>query len=119
MLWIRKDIECEQVAVPPADITAALLRLPDRLVLVSSVYVEGRDAKALTEITSLLDQLIRETHERLGTRVDVVFASDFNRRDQLWGGDAMSAQRQGEADPIFEFMSGWSLQSLLPHGTKT
>jgi hypothetical protein len=119
MLWVRKDIECEQVAVPSADITAALLRLPDRSVLVSSVYVEGKQADALIETTLLLGQLIRDTRQRIGTRVDVVIAGDFNRHDQLWGGDEISPHRQGEADPIIGLMSDWSLQSLLRRGTKT
>jgi hypothetical protein len=43
MLWIRKDIEAEQVPVQCADLTAALLRFPDRIVLVVSVYVEGNN----------------------------------------------------------------------------
>src|SRR5258706_16452575 len=30
MLWIRKDIEVEQVSVQSSDLTAAVLRLPDR-----------------------------------------------------------------------------------------
>src|SRR4051794_19114227 len=32
MLWIRKDIEAEQVPVQSADLMAAVLRLPDRVV---------------------------------------------------------------------------------------
>lgn len=39
MLWIRKDIEAEQIPVQSSDLTAAMLRLPDRSVLVVSVYV--------------------------------------------------------------------------------
>lgn len=41
MLWIRKDIEAEQIPVQSADITAAVLGLPGRRILVVSVYVEG------------------------------------------------------------------------------
>lgn len=119
MLWIRKDIECEQVAMPSADMTAALLRLPDRSMLVVSVYVEGANAHALSETIKLLDELMRETRHRIGTRVDIVLAGDFNRHDLLWGGDDISPHRQGEADPIVDLMSDWSLQSLLPRGTKT
>ena len=47
-------------------------------------------------------------------------AGDFNRHDQLWGGDEVSLrQRQGEADPIVDFIGDFSLQSLLPRGVKT
>jgi endonuclease/exonuclease/phosphatase family metal-dependent hydrolase len=51
--------------------------------------------------------------------VDVVIAGDFNRHDQLWGGDDVSLERQGEADPIIGLMSEFSLSSLLRRGTKT
>ena len=32
MLWVRRYVECEQVDLPSADLTVALLRLPDRSV---------------------------------------------------------------------------------------
>lgn len=119
MLWIRKDIEAEQVPVRSADLTAAVLRLPDRAILVVSVYVEGNGPEALIDTLHKLRQLIHETRNRIGTRTDVILAGDFNRHDQLWGGDDVSAARQGEADPIIDFMSDHSLRSLLPRGTKT
>ena len=40
MLWIRKDVEAEQVLMQSSDLTAAVLRLLDRSILVVSVYVE-------------------------------------------------------------------------------
>jgi hypothetical protein len=119
MLWIRKDIEAEQMPVQSADLTAAVLRLPDRSILVVSVYVEGNDTGALLDATHKLHQLIQETRNRIGTRVDVILAGDFNRHDQLWGGDDVSRERQGEADPIIELMSEHALHSLLSRGTKT
>lgn len=47
MLWIQKDIEVEQVLVQSSDLTAAVLRLPGRSILVVSVYVEPQDTEAL------------------------------------------------------------------------
>jgi hypothetical protein len=44
---------------------------------------------------------------------------DFNRHDQLWGGDEVSSARQGEADPIIDLMNEFGLSSLLKRGTKT
>ena len=119
MLWIRKDIEAEQVPVQSADLTAAALHLPDRSILVVSVYVEGNDSEALLDTLRKLQQLIQETRHRIGRRTEVALAGDFNRHDQLWGGNDVSAARQGEADPIISFMSDHSLCSLLPRGTKT
>lgn len=84
-----------------------------------SVYVEPHDAEALRDATCKLHQIIEETRTRIGTRVDVVLAGDFNRHDQLWGGDNVSRERQGEADPIIDLMSEHALRSLLRRGTKT
>jgi hypothetical protein len=89
MLWVRKDIECEQVRVPSADLTVALLRLPDRAVLLASVYVEGANGAALSEAVMLLDMAVSSAQRRGGPRLDVVVAGDFNRHDQLWGGDGV------------------------------
>ncbi|KAI7713817.1 hypothetical protein KC353_g7264, partial [Hortaea werneckii] len=119
MLWVRRDIECEQVSVPSADITVILLRLPDRSVLLASVYVEGGNAAALGETVILLDDAISTSRRRGGSRLDIVVAGDFNRHDQLWGRDEVLPSRQGEADPIIDFMNRWGLESLLPRGTKT
>ena len=119
MLWVRKDIECEQMVVPSADLTVVLLRLPDRLVLLASVYVEGVSSAALFETLRLLDDAISTAQRRRGPRLDVGVAGDFNRHDHLWGGDGVLPTRQGEADPMIDFMNRWKLESLLPRGTKT
>jgi hypothetical protein len=37
MLWIRRDLEARQIAVDSADITVAVLHLPDRSILIISV----------------------------------------------------------------------------------
>jgi hypothetical protein len=47
MLWINKDIEAEQVPVDSPDMTAAIIQLPERMVLVVSVYVPVVDVQAL------------------------------------------------------------------------
>ncbi|XP_044715949.1 endonuclease-reverse transcriptase domain-containing protein [Hirsutella rhossiliensis] len=47
------------------------------------------------------------------------FGGDFNRHDLLWGGDEVSASRQGEGEPIIDLMDDFGLSSLLARGTKT
>jgi hypothetical protein len=64
MLWIRKDIEAEQVPVQSSDITAAVLRLPDRSVLAVSVYVEGQNEQALLQATNELDHTTKNLSKR-------------------------------------------------------
>jgi hypothetical protein len=45
MLWINRDVEAEQVSIESPDLTAAAIRLPERLIFMASVYVEGGDAR--------------------------------------------------------------------------
>jgi hypothetical protein len=119
MLWVNKEVEAEQVRIESPDMTAAVVRLPDRLILVVSVYVAGGDPQALQETCDRLRQAVRDVRRDAGAVVEVVIAGDFNRHDQLWGGDDVSLERQGEADQIIDLMSDFALSSLLRRGTKT
>ena len=119
ILWINKDVEAEQVAVPSPDITAAIIRLPERSILVASVYVPGLDAQALQDTCDSLRKIIQEVRRKANTVVELMIAGDFNRHDQLWGGDDISMERQGEADLIIDLMNEFTLSSLLRRGTKT
>jgi len=51
---------------------------------------------------------------------EFIVAGDFNRHDSLWGGDRVAeTSRQGEGEPIVDFMAHVDLQSLLPRETIT
>ena len=119
MLWVNKEVEAEQVQIESPDTTAAVVRLPDRLILVVSVYVPGGDPRALQETCDCLRNAVQDVRRGAGTVVEVVVVGDFNRHDQLWGGDDVSLERQGEADQIIDLMSDLSLSSLLRRGSKT
>ncbi|KAG9185064.1 hypothetical protein G6011_03011 [Alternaria panax] len=119
MLWVNREIEAEQVRVESPDLTAAIIRLHERRVLVVSVYVPGGDQQALRDACDRLDMVIKDTRRRTGMVVDVILAGDFNQHDQLWGGEEVTLVRQGEADPIIDLMTEHALSSLLPRGTKT
>ncbi|SPJ70284.1 uncharacterized protein FTOL_00012 [Fusarium torulosum] len=95
MLWVNKEVEAEQVPIDSPDVTAAVVRLPDHLVFTASVYVPGGDAQALQDICAKLRKAIKEVRQRSGRAVDLVIAGDFNRHDQMWGGDDVSVERQG------------------------
>ncbi|OAQ59084.1 retrovirus polyprotein [Purpureocillium lilacinum] len=118
-LGTENNVNIEQMPIESADLTAAVLRLPARDVLVVSIYVEWNNEQALASAMTLLDGLIRQFRDRTGRRTDVVLAGDFNRHDFLWGGNEVSARRQGEGEPIIDLMSEHGLCSLLPRGTKT
>jgi hypothetical protein len=89
------------------------------LVLTASVYVPGGDAQTLQDTCIKLGRAIAEVRRRSGRAVDVVITGDFNRHDQMWGGNDVSVARQGEADPIIDLMNDFMLRSLLRRGTKT
>ncbi|KAF4415370.1 reverse transcriptase [Fusarium acutatum] len=118
MLWIRSDLEAEQVLILSADLTGAILRWPDREVLVVSVYMVGKDEEALRTAMRQLHATIGSFRNSMGKRTDVILAGDFNRHNQLWGGDDVTGRRQGEAGPIIDLMDEHGLLSLLPRGTK-
>jgi hypothetical protein len=63
-------MEVEKIPVPSADLTAAQIRLPDRAVLVVSVYIEGGSDEALEAVMGELDRLIRRFRNGTGTRTD-------------------------------------------------
>ncbi|KJZ69760.1 hypothetical protein HIM_10843 [Hirsutella minnesotensis 3608] len=83
------------------------------------LYVQGKNDEALTSAMELLRDLIDRFRDGTGNRTDVVLVGDFNRHDLLWGGDEVSASRQGEGQPIIDLMNEFGLSSLLPRGTKT
>lgn len=66
----------------------------------------------------LLTEAIHNARCRDG-RLDIVAAGNFNCHDQLWGGDEVTPYRQGDTDPIIDFMSERNLESMWPRGTKT
>ena len=119
MLWVNKEVEAEQVPIDSPDITAAIVRLPERTILVASVYVSVEVPQTLQEACRKLRTAIDAARRRMGTAVELAITGGFNRHDQLWGGDEVRLARQGEADPIIYLMTEFCLSSLLPRGTKT
>ena len=113
MLWVNKDVEAEQVPIESPDLTAAVIQLPERLIFIASVYVEEGDAQALYCTCNSLRKAITKVMLDTGTVVEVMIMGDFNRHDQLWGGDDVFLERQGEVCPIIEVMNEFALSSLL------
>ena len=83
MIWARGDLEVEQLPMDSGDLTAILVRLQDCTILVFLVYVPGEDQEALLQTLNVIQQTIRQTQQRIGTRTDIIVAGDFNRHDQL------------------------------------
>ena len=124
MIWAHRGLTVKQVPIPTPDITALLIKTGDRRILVCSIYV----ATAHDAINDPLPQLLFAIREALRQveqvesphPVEIIVAGDFNRHDQLWGGDQVACSpRQGEGQAIIEMMVDLNLHSLLPRGTIT
>ena len=119
MLWIHKDVEAEQVPVNSYDLTAAVLYLQEYTVLIVSIYIPCNDKQTLITAMHLINKLINDARRKAPKELQVLLLGDFNRHDQLWGGNEVASARQGEADPIIDLMGAQAMHSLLPRGTKT
>jgi hypothetical protein len=56
MMWVREDLEVEQVPIESSDLTAAVLHTQDSTILVVSAYVEGGSGEVLNEAVTLIRQ---------------------------------------------------------------
>ena len=85
--------------------------------MVVSVYVQPATesvARNREHITTLLNRI--KTIKRRRANHELLIAGDFNRHDQLWGGDRV---KKDEGDEIIELMDELGLQLALNRGTPT
>ena len=121
MMWVRKDIKAEQLAVDSPDVTAVVADFKGKKIALLSVYIPKKSNTAdreLKDALGLIQLTIRRARRERGVE-EIVVAGDFNRHSELWGGLAVTANRQGEGQPIIDLMAEEDLQSLLPCGIKT
>jgi hypothetical protein len=71
------------VSIESPDLTAAVIRLPERLIFIVLVYVEEGDTAALLETYDYLRKAITEVQRNIGTALEIIIVGDFNRYDQL------------------------------------
>jgi hypothetical protein len=69
------------VLIESPDLTAAVIQLPERLIFIASVYVEGGDAQALRNACNHLCKAIIKVRRDMGTVVEVMIIGDFNHHD--------------------------------------
>lgn len=76
-------MEAEQVPIESPDLAAAVVRLPERLIFIALVYVEGGNTSALDDAYNHLRNAITKVRRDTGAVVEVLIIGDFNRHDQL------------------------------------
>ena len=109
--------------IPSSDLTAVLIKQNQESLLIISAYVEYNQNSA--QCKRILEQSLQHVRTTLqkacqdNPSTRLVLAGDFNRHDSLWGGQGASWRRQGEGEPILQFMAEHQLWSALPQGTTT
>ena len=63
-MWLRSDLETEQIPIACSDITAAYVWLPNQIVLVFSVYIECADQEALLSAIQHISETITLARRR-------------------------------------------------------
>ena len=71
------------MAIKSLDLTVAVIRLPERLIFIASVSIEGRDSLALYNAYSYLRKAIAIVQQDIGAVVNIMIIGDFNRYNQL------------------------------------
>jgi len=123
MIWVHKDVQFQELKTGSRDVAAVMIKAGDETILAISVYVEAKTSEEDVELgraVAKIEGVIQEARRASTETVEILVTGDFNRHDQLWGGDAIgSTQRQGEGTPIIDMMAEHDLQGLLPRGTIT
>jgi hypothetical protein len=71
------------VPIESPDLTAAVVRLPERLIFIASVYIEGGNTSALDDAYNHLRDAITTVGRDTGAVIEVLIIGDFNRHNQL------------------------------------
>jgi retrotransposon-encoded endonuclease len=121
MIWAHKRIKTKPIKTTNRDLVGVIIETNNRVILVIAAYMPPKSNRGDEELYLKLDQirsLITETRRNHIRQLELVIGGDFNRYDQLWGGDEVALHdRQGEGEPVIELMADLDLQSLLPRGT--
>lgn len=124
MIWAHHDTPVRPLPVASSDITAVLMSIGGRHILVFSIYVprreDGPDNPLLGHLRQIHDTVQQTQRDLVPAALDVMIGGDFNRHDPLWcGSQPISSHRQGEGQPILELMADLDLHNLLPRGIIT
>ena len=123
MIYINKRFKYQQIPIPDSDLTAVTVTHRQDTLLIVSAYIEYHQnatqcKKALERRLQLIGATFQKVQQK-NPKAQLVVAGDFNRHDTLWGGTRVHTNRQGEAEPILQFLMEHQLCSVLPQGTTT
>lgn len=127
VIWTHTKIRASQITVDCHDITAIVMHLDKRSILLISCY-DPRDGATLEEReealgtrTDMIIATMARARTDIGGEVDTIICADLNRHHTVWGGRDISIQhgRRTEGDKVVNFMHETSVQSMLKPGIVT
>lgn len=91
MIWAAKRQKVHQVPIHHSDLTAVLLLLSDRAILLISVYIPcststSKDEPRLMSCLNLINETYLKVRENT-PNLELIVGGDFNWWGTLWGGD--------------------------------
>lgn len=126
MIWMNKSLRAHQIHIESSDITATMVEIDSRVILLFSVYIPPiqHDKDNNEELDSRL-RLIEGAYKAvkrnlLEKKLEIFIAGDFNQWDQMWSStQAITRARQGEADSLIRMMEILELQLLTLQSLET
>lgn len=96
LVYVNRKARVEQVSILSHDIVAGVLKIDTWNIMCVLVYVpwdasatRENNAVTLIERLRLISVPWEEAQKKWGRGVELFVGGDFNRHDQMWGGDAV------------------------------
>jgi hypothetical protein len=109
MIWVHKDVQFQELETGSRDLVAVFVKTEDQVIAAMSAYIEWKTSEEDVELKNAIEkveEVIRKARLTTTEAVEILITGDFNRHDQLWGGDGIGRTwRQGEGTPIIDMMA--------------
>jgi hypothetical protein len=117
MIYTNKQLKYRQIPIPSSDLTAIIALQGQEILLIISAYIEyqanTRQNRYILEQSLQYIQATLQKVQETKPNTKLILAGNFNRHDILWGGQRAFGDRQGEAEPILQFITEYQLWSAL------
>lgn len=101
LIYVNKQFQFRQIHIPSLDVLVEVLKMNDETILVASVYVPRskeasieRNEEALRERLRIVSTAWEQARQKWSANVQLFVGRDFNRYDQMWGGDSVACSQR-------------------------
>ena len=91
---MHKDIQFQKLRIGSRDVAAVMIKVGVETIVAILVYVERKTSEEdveLGRIVAKIDEVIQKARRALTEKVEILVTGDFNRHNQLWGGNAIGS----------------------------